>query len=93
MSDKNSNNGNRNSQDFYLSIGIGIGLVMGAAIGIIFDNLAIGAGIGMLLGIGIGTLIDKNTKDIKHSVLKIVLISVLGAIIVWLVPRILDYFW
>jgi F0F1-type ATP synthase assembly protein I len=93
MCEKNSNNGDENNQNFYLSVGIGIGLTIGAAIGVIFNNIAIGAGIGMLLGIAIGALIDKNTKDVKRSVIKIVVLSILGAIIVLLIPKILDFFW
>lgn len=42
----------------------------------------------MLLGIAIGALIDKNTKDVKRSVIKIVVLSILGAIIVLLIPKI-----
>ena len=40
MCEKNSNNGDENNQDFYLSVGIGIGLTIGAAIGVIFKNIA-----------------------------------------------------
>ncbi|WP_261134067.1 glycine zipper family protein [Bacillus sp. Marseille-Q3570] len=45
----------------YLAAGIGIGLPLGAVLGlIIFDNLAIGAGIGLVLGITVGTAIDSS---------------------------------
>lgn len=86
MSDKNSKN-------YYLSIGIGIGLVFGGAFGILFNNIAIGAGLGMLLGIVIGALIDKNTETIKNDIIKIVLLSVLGIIIIASIPKLIDYLW
>lgn len=92
MTDKNSKE-NKNNHDFYLSIGIGLGVVMGAAIGVILKNIAIGAGIGMLLGIVIGVLIEKNSSNMKRSVIKIVMFSILGTIIVLLIPKILETFW
>lgn len=41
MSDKNNNNEKRNNQNKYLGTGIGIGLVFGAAFGVLFNNVAI----------------------------------------------------
>ncbi|MEC3883297.1 glycine zipper family protein [Halobacillus sp. HZG1] len=47
--------------DTYLAVGIGIGLPLGAVLGLtLFDDLAIGAGIGLVLGITVGTTIDSN---------------------------------
>ncbi|WP_371069446.1 glycine zipper family protein [Sediminibacillus sp. JSM 1682029] len=47
--------------DTYLAVGIGIGLPLGAVLGLlIFDELAIGAGIGLVFGITVGTAIDSN---------------------------------
>ncbi|WP_237438709.1 glycine zipper family protein [Pseudalkalibacillus hwajinpoensis] len=47
--------------DTYLAVGIGIGLPLGAVLGLtIFDDLAIGAGIGLVFGVSLGTTIDSN---------------------------------
>ncbi len=64
MPDKN-NGKKQDNQNYYLSLGVGIGLTFGAALGVLFNNIAMGAGIGMLLGIGIGTIRDINTRDVK----------------------------
>ncbi|MGM8366401.1 glycine zipper family protein [Virgibacillus sp. W0181] len=54
----------RDKKNTYLATGIGIGLPLGAAIGlIIMDNLAIGAGIGLILGIVIGAAVDSNKTN------------------------------
>lgn len=93
MSDKNNNNGKKDNQNYYLSVGIGIGLAFGAAFGVLFNNIAIGAGLGMLFGIVIGVLMDKNTKDVKRDVIKVVLVSIIGVILILLVPKVMDYLW
>lgn len=80
-----------NSKNYYLSIGIGIGLVFGGALGLLFNNIAIGAGLGMIFGIVIGVLIDKNTKAIKKDVIKVVLVSIIGVILILLIPKLIDY--
>ncbi|SFJ28548.1 hypothetical protein SAMN04487936_101532 [Halobacillus dabanensis] len=55
------NKNKKTTGDTYLAIGIGLGLPLGAVVGlIIFDNLAIGAGIGLVLGITVGTAMDSN---------------------------------
>ena len=98
MSDKNNinnenpnNNETEDKQNYYL--GAGIGLVLGAALGVIFDNIAIGAGLGMLIGICTGGIIVKNKKDVKWGLIKVVLIAIVGVILVSLVPKIIDYLW
>ncbi len=49
------------NQNTYLTIGIGIGMCFGAAIGqFLFDNMATGLGIGLTIGIGVGMMIDKR---------------------------------
>lgn len=49
------------TEDTYLAVGIGIGLPLGAVLGLtIFDDLAIGAGIGLVFGITVGSAIDSN---------------------------------
>lgn len=52
MPDKN------NKDNYYLSFGIGFGLLLGGAVGLMFNNIAMGSGIGVLIGIIIGTMID-----------------------------------
>ncbi len=48
--------------------GIGIGLVLGAAMGIPMDNLAIGMGIGVALGAGLGqSFYKKELAKIEKS--------------------------
>lgn len=91
MSDKNNNNENKDNPNYYLSVGIGIGLAFGAAFGVLFNNIAIGAGLGVLLGTVIGVIMDKNTKDVKRNVIKIVLVSIIGVIIILSVPKIINY--
>ncbi|MGR9049631.1 glycine zipper family protein [Halobacillus faecis] len=47
--------------DTYLPVRIGIGLSLGAVLGLtLFDELAIGAGIGLVLGVMVGTTIDSD---------------------------------
>ncbi len=47
--------------DTYLAAGIGIGLPLGAVLGLtIFDDIAIGVGIGLVFGITVGTTIDSH---------------------------------
>lgn len=89
MSDKNNNNEKQDNQNICLSTWIG--LAFGAAFGVLFNNIAIGAGLGMLLGIVIGVIMDKNTKDIKVNVAKVVLVSIIGVILILLVPKIISY--
>lgn len=57
MFDKNNKN---NNNYFYLGYGISFGLIIGAGLGMFFNNIAIGSGFGMLIGITIGTLMDYN---------------------------------
>ena len=53
--------GKKTTGDTYLAVGIGIGLPLGAVLGLtIFDDLAIGAGIGLVFGVTLGTTIDSN---------------------------------
>ncbi|WP_079478914.1 glycine zipper family protein [Halobacillus salinus] len=43
----------------YLAVGIGVGLPLGAALGLLlFDDIATGAGVGLVFGITIGTAAD-----------------------------------
>lgn len=35
---------------------VGVGIAVGAGLGVVFDNLPIGIGIGMMLGVLLGTL-------------------------------------
>lgn len=87
MADKSDN------KNYYLSVGIGVGLVFGGAFGILFNNIAIGAGLGMLIGIVIGVLVDKNTKIIKRDIIKVILASIIGAILILSIPKLIDFFW
>ncbi|MGY0691900.1 glycine zipper family protein [Virgibacillus sp. FSP13] len=51
----------KSKEDNYLAIGIGIGLPLGALLGlIIFDELAIGAGIGLIFGVTFGTVFNSS---------------------------------
>jgi uncharacterized membrane protein len=49
---------NRNKDHYYLSLGIGFGLLAGAFLGVMTENFFRWPGIGMLLGMGIGALMD-----------------------------------
>ncbi len=51
------------NQNTYLTIGIGVGMCFGVAIGqFLFDNVATGLGIGLTIGIGVGLILD-NMKN------------------------------
>lgn len=93
MSDKRNNNEKKDNQNYYLSVGIGIGLAFGAAFGVLFNSISIGAGLGMLLGVVIGVVMDKNTRSVKRDVIKVVLVSIIGVVLILLVPKIIDYLW
>lgn len=93
MSDKNSKN-----QNYYLSFGIGFGLLGGTIFSTIVGMFfkfpliwALGPGLGMLIGIDIGVMMDKNIKTIKKDVIKIILVSIMGTILILLVPIIIGY--
>jgi len=66
----------KNSSYRNTGLGLGLGLLFGAALGLKFGatifNLAIGAGIGMILGIVIGSLLDlrKGTSPNQESLVK-----------------------
>lgn len=54
-------NNEKSTKDTYLAVGIGIGLPLGAVLGLtVFDDLAIGVGIGLVFGVTIGMAIDSN---------------------------------
>ena len=48
--------------DNYTSIGISLGLCLGAAFGLLIGNMAMGAGIGLCIGIAIGAIIKKKNQ-------------------------------
>ncbi|MBU3227822.1 hypothetical protein [Clostridium algidicarnis] len=93
MSDKSNNNEKKDNQNYYLSIGIGIGVSFGALFGLLFNRIAIGIGLGTFIGVVIGVVMDKNTRGVKRDVIKVVLVSIIGGIIILLVPKIIDYLW
>ncbi|MGH4122156.1 MAG: hypothetical protein ACREV6_04375 [Clostridium sp.] len=88
-----NNNTNKNNKNYYLSFGIGFGLLFGAGLGLIFKNIAMGVGFGMLIGIGIGGIMDKHTKSIKKDLIKIILITIIGVILILLTPKTINYLW
>lgn len=51
---------NSKNDENYLAEGIGLGLVFGAALGIVFDNIAYWISLGMLFGLIIGQAIKKE---------------------------------
>lgn len=54
------------SEKSYMAYGIGIGLALGAAIGISLDNIALGSGFGLAIGAAIGVALEKKYgKKIK----------------------------
>lgn len=88
----NKDNKNNKDQNYHLGLGIGVGIAIGTGLGVLFDNIAIGSGLGMFLGIIIGGLIDRNTIDVKKDLVKISLITILGLIIILLIPVLVSYF-
>lgn len=42
---------------------IGLGVCLGVAFGLLFDNLAIGAGIGLAIGTGLNSVKSKNQNE------------------------------
>ena len=64
MSINNNEKGNNKKSDHNFQVtGISVGLCLGVAFGLMFDNLAIGISVGLCLGLAIGTAIDKDKKD------------------------------
>lgn len=55
--------GVRDKAAFSLSVGMALGVVLGAAIGLVLDNLALGVGIGVALGAGIGLAATGENSD------------------------------
>ncbi|GAB3059565.1 glycine zipper family protein [Virgibacillus ainsalahensis] len=54
-------NNERIAEDTNLATGIGVGLSLGAIVGLtVFDDLTIGVGAGLVFGITIGMLTDSN---------------------------------
>lgn len=51
---------NSKNDENYLAEGIGLGLVFGAALGSVFDNIAYWISLGMLFGLIIGQAIKKD---------------------------------
>lgn len=49
-----SNNDKSGTGAAFLSVGIGAGLALGAALGLALDNLALGMGAGLAVGSGLG---------------------------------------
>lgn len=39
---------------------VGLGLCLGVAFGLVFDNLAIGVGVGLAIGVGLDSRKNKN---------------------------------
>lgn len=92
MTDKNDNKGKKDEQNKYLSLGIGMGLAFGASFGVLFDQIAIGSGLGLLLGIVVGAIMDKNTVNVKKTVIKIAFIAIVGILFILLVPSLISLF-
>lgn len=46
---------------------VGLGLCLGVALGLVFDNLAIGAGIGVAIGAGLDGVKSKNQNECKED--------------------------
>lgn len=57
---KNFEGENSKNDENYLAEGIGLGLVFGAALGSVFDNIAYWTSLGMLFGLIIGQAIKKE---------------------------------
>ena len=94
----NYNKGSETNKNHYLSFGIGLvllgGVLFASIIGAFIESpmiWAFGPGLGLLLGILIGVLMDKNTKDVKVKVAKIVLISIVGVLFILFIPKIIGY--
>ena len=51
------------SSDNYVSVGLGIGLCLGVALGeLVFHNIALGIGIGISLGLAVGSGMQQKNK-------------------------------
>ena len=44
----------------WISLGVGMGLVLGAGIGVAMDNLAVGIGIGLVIGAAVGVALSQR---------------------------------
>ena len=50
------------AEGYYIGVGGGIGLILGAAIGLALDNIVLGPGLGLVLGAAIGSAMDAKAK-------------------------------
>lgn len=57
---------NKKSAKVYLSIGISLGVCLGSACGIIFNNLAICIGLGLCIGTSFGMIVQSNNDKKRH---------------------------
>lgn len=81
---------------YYLSLAISGGLIAGTILGVLFQEVAVGSSAGLLGGIFVGLFIEYNKGNIsKKSLIKsvqILLISLIGAGIIYLIPILFSYF-
>ena len=85
-----------NKEYYNLSFAISGGLIAGTILGVLFQEVAVGSSAGLLGGIFVGLLMEYNKGNIsKKSLIKsvqILLISLIGAGIIYLIPILFSYF-
>lgn len=52
----------KENDQYYISYGVGFGLLFGSLAGVFLNNIALWSGIGLLLGIIIGALMDFSKR-------------------------------
>lgn len=67
-------------------------MVFGAGIGLIFNHISLGAELGILFSILIAEIMYESREDSNRSVVRVMVISVLGAAVILLIPKIIVYF-
>ena len=53
----------KHPKGYYLSLGIGIGMILGVPIGVAIGNISLGPAIGLPIGVAIGSVYEKKHKD------------------------------
>ncbi len=92
MNNKKLKNKKEESQSIHIANAVSTGLLTGAALGVILDNIALGSGIGMLIAISIISLKYNENHTVKKNLVKIALVSISAVGLILSIPKIFSHF-
>lgn len=92
MNNKNQKNKNQERQSIHIANAVSTGLVTGAALGAVWNNIALGSGIGMLIAIFIISLKYNKNNTVKKNLAKIALVTILATGLILSIPKIFSHF-